>query len=379
MSNGNSKSLRLSVLDKKLVDTVEVHLPGGRSEAFQVRGSAVTQRLVRYLSTMVLPAPPAILDRAILHRVRVGNGEDFKAMEFQGDLWLNYYLGSMVFKILTRMYGQRRWTRTVSGHLSGCVRSNAVFSMLGFRIGLALSPTSKSTADKFEAMVHGLRQDANRSELEPWIEKVFTPLIEEGCLVVAQKLPGEPQRIDLPSGSQVQTTYYEDDDGYIIIDDSSDDETEIIEISRATSRTEEAEVAIMLGRETSSPPLNPIQELYNYKATVLDVQSGSIGVNVPKLGERAYFKVDLAKCAETVENYKYNSQRNQLDIEWKAALGKDEDDDEIQMDCVTSSIAVGSKTRVWVSYRDKKLDRTANTTLVHPWDRRLLVAAEQSC
>lgn len=74
-----------------------------------------------------------------------------------------------------------------SGHLSGCVRSNAVFSMLGFRLGLALSPTSKTTADRFEAMVHGIRQDANGSELEPWIEKVFTPLIEEGCLVVAQK------------------------------------------------------------------------------------------------------------------------------------------------------------------------------------------------
>ncbi|KAG8918662.1 methionine-synthesizing 5- methyltetrahydropteroyltriglutamate--homocysteine methyltransferase, partial [Tulasnella sp. 417] len=231
----------------------------------------------------------------------------------------------------------------------------------------------------FEAMVHGLRQDANRAEVEPWIEKVFTPLIEEGCLVVAQKLPGKPQRIDLPSSSQVQTTYYEDDDGYIIIDDSSDDETEIIEVSRAASRTDEAEVATMLDRETPSPsPQSAIQKLYNYKATVLDIQPGLIGVNVPKLGEHEYFKVDLAKCAEAVERYKYNAQMNQLDIEWKASWGEDqEDDDEIQMDGFMSSIVVGSKTRVWVSYRDKKLDRTANTTLVHPWDRRLVVAAEQ--
>ncbi|KAG9045229.1 methionine-synthesizing 5- methyltetrahydropteroyltriglutamate--homocysteine methyltransferase [Tulasnella sp. UAMH 9824] len=378
MSNHHPQSLRLNVLDKKLFETIVVPLQGGGSLAFQVRGSAVTQRLVRFVSTMALPVPPTIPDRTIYQLVRYGSGEDFKALEFQGDLWLNYYLGSMVFKILRRMYGQRRWTRTVSGHLSGCVRSNAVFSMLGFRLKLALSPTSKSTADRFEAMVHAIRQDANRSELEPWIEKVFTPLIEEGCLVVAQKLPGKPQRIDLPSSSRVQTTYYEDDDGYIIIDDSSEDETEIIEISHAASRTDEAEVAKMLARDTSSsPPPTPIQELYNYKATVLDVQSGSIGVNVPKLGERSYFKVGLAGCADTVESYKYNAQTNQLDIEWKASWGENEDDDEIQMDGFTSSIAVGSKTRVWVSYHDKKLDRTANTTLVHPWDRRLLVAAEQ--
>ncbi|KAG8945451.1 hypothetical protein FRC00_010104 [Tulasnella sp. 408] len=351
MSNHRPQSLRLDVLNQKLFETVVVQLKDGLSLTFQVRGSAVTQRLVRYVSTMVLPAPPMILDRTVLQLVRFGSGEDFKALEFQGDLWLNFYLGSMVFKILRRMYGQRRWTRTVSGHLSGCVRSNAVFSMLGFRIGLALSPTSKSTADRFEAMVHGIRQDANRSELEPWIEKVFTPLIEEGCLVVAQKLPGKPQRIDLvPSGSRVQTTYYEDDDGYIIIDDSDDDETEIIELSGAASRTDEAEVAKMLARDTSSsPPPTPIQELYNYKATVLDVQPGSIGVNVPKLGERSYFKVSLAGCAETVESYKYNSQTNQLDIEWKAAWGENEDDDEIQMDGFASSIAVGSKTRFFIS------------------------------
>ncbi|KAG8948124.1 hypothetical protein FRC04_010036 [Tulasnella sp. 424] len=380
MKRDRPKQLHLSMLDKKLAETVVVYLPGGRSEAFQVKGSAVTQRLVRFINTMVLPATPDILDGANLNRVRLGTGEDFKEMEFQGDLWLNYYLGSMVFKILRRMYGQRRWTRTISGHLSGCVRSNAVFSMLGFRIGLALSPTSKSTADRFEAMVHGLRQDANKSQLEPWIEKIFTPLIEEGCLVVAQRLPGNPQRIDLsvPSGSQIQPAYHEDDDGYIIIDDDSDDETEIIEVLSAASGTDEAEVAKMLARPSASPPPpSSTQELYNYKATVIDVYPDSIRVNVPKLGERAYFGVELARCAQAVESYKHNPHTNQLEIVWKAAAGEDEEDDEIQMDCFTSAIAVGCSTRVWVPYRDMKLDRKADTTLVHPWDRRATLTVEQ--
>ncbi|KAG9018844.1 methionine-synthesizing 5- methyltetrahydropteroyltriglutamate--homocysteine methyltransferase [Tulasnella sp. 427] len=328
-----------ALLGKKLIETVTVPLPDGQSASFQVQGTAVTQRIVRLLGPMVLPRLPKISDAATANRVWFGSGEDFKELEFQGDLWLNYYLGSMVFRILRRMYGQRRWSRTVSGHVSGCVRSNAVFSMLGFRLGLALSPTSKSTADRFEAMVHAIRQDPT-VEVEPWIEKIFTPLIEEACLVVAQKLPGPPQRIDLPSTSQAesQTTYHEDDDGYIIIDDSSDDETEIVEVSR----TEEEEVMSMLAVEANSTPAHksPL-ELYNCKAKVTYVEPNIVSVNVPKMGERAMFEVDLTKCTETVESYKHDMKQNQLDIVWKPNAGEEEEDDEIQMDCVTSAITVG--------------------------------------
>lgn len=58
-----------------------------------------------------------------------------------------------------------------------CLRANTIFAMIAFKLGMADDPFDKSSADTFEAYVNLLLVD-NMAALIPWIESIFTPLVQ---------------------------------------------------------------------------------------------------------------------------------------------------------------------------------------------------------
>lgn len=61
--------------------------------------------------------------------------------------------------------------------LTAIFRSNATFAMLSFRLGMANSPTSKPSANNFEAYIHILSIDQNKELLRPWLKRLIMPSI----------------------------------------------------------------------------------------------------------------------------------------------------------------------------------------------------------
>lgn len=58
------------------------------------------------------------------------------------------------------------------------MKSNAVFAMMAFHLGMCNNPVNKNSANIFEAYVRLLDVDDNRDALVPWIEAVFRPLVQ---------------------------------------------------------------------------------------------------------------------------------------------------------------------------------------------------------
>lgn len=57
------------------------------------------------------------------------------------------------------------------------MKSNRIFSILAYRLGMSEAVMTKESANVFEAFCYALSVDQNKDLAEPWIENLFLPLV----------------------------------------------------------------------------------------------------------------------------------------------------------------------------------------------------------
>lgn len=364
-----------------------VHVRDGNynltAHTLSINSDPLTQEFIHLINDRrEFPPCPRLANRQMEQIVRSpGNRPRLhKKYEFLGDLWINQRIAKLILMVFEagplREYDGAIFKALMPLH--NVLKSNRIFSLFAYKLGLSNALMQKESANVFEAFCYALSVDPNQSQITPWVSDLFTPLIQHAHDKYF-RYPTRKVKVEVkvespsrgPRGLISGPGYHEESPNVIVLDDDDDDEErpQIQKASPAPTDTDEDDMDI----DEVEMELIGLKNIYR-RATILSANTNT-GVVLMKMGEDV-IQVQLEHSKEsTVESYqpieygfqiKWKPYESNENVKKEEDQSEDEDDDFI-VEGFSSKLIPHTVVGVLVPYKGDVADKGRHITLAHPF------------
>ncbi|KAG8890595.1 hypothetical protein FRB98_007149 [Tulasnella sp. 332] len=234
--------------------------------------------------------------------------------EFLGDKFLALFIGELLSEAFPLCNGEASAPTGLLHLAHGELRSNLLFSLLAVKHGMAKAPFLKASANTFEAYVHVLRIDANICALQPWLRRIFEPLIRFFVKNYVLKIRTfeEFQAVRFPARIQLRAGVASDNRGRhwrgVLWTAKAPSQAPITASSPSIPKRLVTDVEVQL---------DGAAERRKVDGRITAIMDTFVEVRLHKLHLPEQPRIWLRRCSEVIENYKFDKAEKCITITWK--------------------------------------------------------------